>query len=158
MNTRLQVEHGVTELVYDVDLVAWMVRQACGDVESLRELDGLSASGHAVQARVYAEDPNHDFRPTPGKVTQAAFPSKRGVRVDRWIQAGARVPFQFDPMIAKLLAHGSDRVLALAELDEALSGTQFYGIETNSRYLRQALTLPAFVDARQPAAVGGGEY
>jgi len=155
VNTRLQVEHGVTELVYGLDLVAWMVRQASGDVESLQRLDALAASGHAVQARVYAEDPNHDFRPTPGRITQAVFPSKPGIRVDTWIQAGARVPFQFDPMIAKVLAHGSDRVQALAELDEALAVIQIYGIETNTRYLRQALKIPAFLDAHMTTATLG---
>lgn len=144
VNTRLQVEHGVTELVHGVDLVAWMVRQASGEVDSLQALDDLDAVGHAVQARVYAEDPNHDFRPTPGKITQATFPSMDGVRVDTWIQAGARVPFQFDPMIAKVLAHGADRDQALAQLDEALVATQVYGIETNTKYLRQALSLPSF--------------
>jgi urea carboxylase len=155
VNTRLQVEHGVTELVYGVDLVAWMVRQASGDVESLQELDNLIATGHAVQARVYAEDPNHDFRPTPGKITQVGFPSKPGIRVDTWIQAGAIVPFQFDPMIAKVLAQGVDRAQALTELDEALAGTQIYGIETNTRYLRQALKIPAFLEARMTTATLG---
>lgn len=155
VNTRLQVEHGVTELVYNVDLVAWMVRQASGDVESLQALEGLSASGHAVQARVYAEDPNHDFRPTPGKITEVEFPPDPSIRVDTWIQAGARVPFQFDPMIAKVIALGSDRVQALVALDEALAATRIYGIETNTRYLRQAIKMPAFVEARMTTATLG---
>ncbi|XOV85498.1 MAG: urea carboxylase [bacterium] len=155
VNTRLQVEHGVTELVYGVDLVAWMVRQASGDVASLHELDNLDATGHAVQARVYAEDPNHDFRPTPGRITQVAFPFRPGIRVDTWIQAGALVPFQFDPMIAKVLAHGSDRSHALTELDQALAATQIYGIETNTLYLRQALKLADFIEARMTTATLG---
>ena len=104
VNTRLQVEHGVTECVYGVDIVEWMLRLAAGSLPPLSRL-ASRPSGHAVEARVYAEDPNHAFRPTPGDVSHAAFPSREGLRVDTWLRSGASVSPYFDPMLAKVICH-----------------------------------------------------
>ena len=158
VNTRLQVEHGVTECVYGVDLVEWMMRLAA---ESLPPLSQLAPrpSGHAVQARVYAEDPNHAFRPTPGDVSRAVFPAREGLRVDTWLRSGASVSPYFDPMLAKLICHGQTREDALDALSAALRDSSVYGIETNLDYLAHALEIPAFRQARMTtASLDGLDY
>ena len=147
VNTRLQVEHGVTEQVWGVDLVAWMLRLAAGELPPLAELAaGLAPAGHAIQARVYAEDPARDFRPSPGLLTEVAFPPAdgRALRIDTWVEAGCEIPPSFDPMIAKLIAHAPDREAARAALDRALAATRLYGVETNRDYLRQVLADAPF--------------
>ena len=151
VNTRLQVEHGVTECVYGVDIVEWMLGLAAGSLPPLPEL-ASHPSGHAVQARVYAEDPNHAFRPTPGDVSHAVFPSREGLRVDTWLRSGASVSPYFDPMLAKVIGHGQTREHALDALSAALRDSSIYGIETNLDYLAHALALPAFRDARMTTA------
>ena len=152
VNTRLQVEHGVTECVYGVDLVEWMLRLAAEELPPLSDLIPAPPSGHAVQARVYAEDPNHGFRPTPGDVAHVAFPGRvpgrAGLRVDTWLRSGASVSPYFDPMLAKLICHARTREDALDALSAALRDSSVYGIETNLDYLVQALDLPAFREAR----------
>ncbi|MAM87340.1 MAG: urea carboxylase [unclassified Hahellaceae] len=138
VNTRLQVEHGVTEEVFGVDLVAWMVRQAAGDLPDLRELRGnLKAKGHAIQVRVYAEDPYRDFQPCAGLLSEVAFPQAKGLRIDTWVESGIEIPTYFDPMLAKIIVHADDRSAALTKLQTALEGTRLYGSETNLDYLRQ---------------------
>ncbi len=147
VNTRLQVEHGVTEQVWGVDLVRWMIELAAGDLPPLAELAStLAPQGHAIQARLYAEDPGRDFQPSPGLLTQVAFPPADGrrLRIDTWIEAGGEIPPYFDPMIAKLIAWGSDRDAARATLDDALERTQIYGVENNRGYLRQILADAPF--------------
>jgi len=147
VNTRLQVEHGVTEQVWGVDLVAWMLRLAAGELPPLAELGGaLAPDGHAIQARVYAEDPARDFQPCPGLLTEVAFPPADGarLRIDTWVEAGCEVPPSFDPMIAKLIAHGPDRAAALDALDTALAATRIQGVETNCGYLRQIVAYAPF--------------
>jgi urea carboxylase len=141
VNTRLQVEHGVTEEVYGVDLVEWMLRQAAdelGDLKTLRST--LHAQGHAIQVRVYAEDPARDFQPCAGLLSNVKFPAThKNLRVDSWIESGIDVPAYFDPMLAKIIIHGEDRQDALKKLSDALSATQIYGIETNLAYLSALL-------------------
>ncbi len=147
VNTRLQVEHGVTEQVWGVDLVRWMIELAAGDLPPLSELaKTLAPSGHAIQARVYAEDPGRDFQPSPGLLTAVAFPPADGhaLRIDTWVEAGSEIPPYFDPMIAKVIAWAPDRVAASATLDAALAATVLYGVETNRDYLRQILADAPF--------------
>jgi urea carboxylase len=142
VNTRLQVEHGVTEQVWGVDLVRWMIELAAGTLAPLDELfAALTPHGHAIQARLYAEDPGRDFKPSPGLLTDVAFPQADGeaLRIDTWIEAGCDVPPYFDPMLAKLIAWSSTRDEARHALNEALKDTRIYGVETNRCYLRQIL-------------------
>ncbi|MGW1212192.1 5-oxoprolinase/urea amidolyase family protein [Streptomyces sp. NPDC002499] len=135
VNTRLQVEHPVTEEIYGVDLVAWMLRLAGGDPDVVR--DPGPPRGHAVEARVYAEDPSREHRPSAGLLTRVEFPT--GVRVDGWVETGTEVTTSYDPMLAKVIAYGPDRPHALRRLDEALARTRVDGIETNLGLVRAAL-------------------
>ncbi|MEZ2353388.1 urea carboxylase [Caballeronia sp. RCC_10] len=142
VNTRLQVEHGVTEQVWGVDLVRWMIELAAGTLAPLSSLmAGLKPRGHAIQARLYAEDPGRDFKPSPGIVTDVAFPEAdgRALRIDTWIEAGCEVPPYFDPMLAKIIAWSPTRDEARHALDDALANTRLYGVETNRDYLRQII-------------------
>ena len=112
VNTRLQVEHGVTECVYGVDLVGWMLAQAAGEMRDLDQLrEKLSPQGHAIQARLYAEDPNKNFQPSAGLLSTVCFPAAegQGARIAHWLEAGLEVSPLFDPMLAKVIAHGNDR-------------------------------------------------
>jgi urea carboxylase len=137
VNTRLQVEHGVTEEVYGVDLVEWMVRLAASeDIDLDSKQVSLKPSGHAIQVRIYAEDPYRDFQPSPGLLTDVVFPQGEGVRVDSWVEAGIEVPPYFDPMIAKVIVHAQNREDALTKLQSTLDQTSLYGSETNLDYLR----------------------
>lgn len=137
VNTRLQVEHGVTEEVYGVDLVEWMVRLAASeDIDLGSKHISLKPSGHAIQVRIYAEDPYRDFQPSPGLLTDVVFPQGEGVRVDSWVEAGIEVPPYFDPMIAKVIVHAQNREGALTKLQSTLDQTSLYGSETNLDYLR----------------------
>lgn len=142
VNTRLQVEHGVTEQVWGVDLVRWMVELAAGDLPPLSELfESLKPQGHAIQARLYAEDPGRDFQPSPGLLTAVEFPAANGIqlRIDTWVEAGCEIPPYFDPMIAKVISWAPTREQARAELHQALGDSLLYGVETNRDYLRQIL-------------------
>jgi len=141
VNTRLQVEHGVTEEVYGVDLVEWMLRQAAGELGDLKSLHApLTAKGHAIQVRVYAEDPARDFQPCAGLLSKVEFPAaSEHLRIDSWIESGIEVPAYFDPMLAKIIVHGENRDDALQKLSNALAATELYGIETNLGYLRTLL-------------------
>lgn len=143
VNTRLQVEHGVTEEVYGVDLVAWMLELAANkegcDFSLLQKRAQLSASGHAIQVRVYAEDPYRDFQPCAGLLTEVVFPEADDLRIDHWLEPGIEVPPFFDPMLAKIIVHQSSRKEALTSLEKALTGVHLYGIETNVPYLQALL-------------------
>ena len=147
VNTRLQVEHGVTEQVWGVDLVRWMVEMAAGELPPLSELD-VKPGGHAIQARLYAEDPGRDFQPSPGLMTCVDFPAGDGLRIDTWVEAGCEIPPYFDPMIAKLIAWAPTREQARLDLHQALSDSQLYGVETNRDYLRQILLAAPFASGR----------
>ncbi|MGD6747504.1 urea carboxylase [Streptomyces sp. BH106] len=135
VNTRLQVEHPVTEEIYGVDLVEWMLRLAQGETSVVRE--PTAPEGHAVEARLYAEDPSREHRPSAGLLTRVAFPE--GVRVDTWVETGTEVTTSYDPMLAKVVAYGADRAEALDRLDAALCATRIDGIETNLGLVRAAL-------------------
>jgi len=141
VNTRLQVEHGVTEEVTGVDLVEWMVRQAAGDMPALDSLN-VRASGCSLQARIYAEDPARNFQPSSGKLSHVAWPAD--ARVETWVESGTEVTPYYDPMLAKIIVHGADRPAALAELRTALGECRLAGIETNLEYLRQVCDEPVF--------------
>jgi urea carboxylase len=136
VNTRLQVEHGVTEEVYGVDLVEWMVKLAAGEDVNLEEKRSqLHPQGHAVQVRIYAEDPYRDFQPCADLLTDVAFPEGEGIRIDHWIESGIEVPPFFDPMLAKVIVHAEDRLSAFNKLHSVLLQTRLYGSETNLDYL-----------------------
>lgn len=151
VNTRLQVEHGVTEQVWGVDLVRWMVQLAAGDLPPLSLLSQtLQASGHAIQARLYAEDPGRDFQPSPGLLTAVSFPEADGkqLRIDTWVEAGCEIPPYFDPMIAKVISWAPDREQARQALHQVLGDSVLYGVETNRDYLRQILLAAPFASGR----------
>lgn len=135
MNTRLQVEHPVTEMVTGWDLVEWQVRIAAGEKLTAAQ-DDIEMRGHAVEARVYAEDAGRGFLPTGGDVLQVVEPNGPGVRVDSGLRAGTTVGSDYDPMLAKVIAHGADRSAALRGLDRALTGTAVLGVVTNIDFLR----------------------
>ncbi len=135
MNTRLQVEHPVTEAVTGLDLVEWQLRVAAREKLAFAQGD-IELSGHAIEARVYAEDPARGFLPTGGRVLQVIEPSGPGVRVDSSLQSGTVVGSDYDPMLSKVIAHGADRAQALARLDQALSHTAVLGVQTNVEFLR----------------------
>lgn len=133
VNTRLQVEHPVTEAVFGVDLVEWMIRQAAGE-DVLTGKENLVPRGAAIEARVYAEMPHAGFRPSAGLLTEVVFPE--GVRVDGWVETGTEVTPFYDPMLAKVIVSGADRDTAIAALSSALEKTSLAGIETNLEYLK----------------------
>ncbi|MDQ0420804.1 urea carboxylase [Peteryoungia aggregata LMG 23059] len=133
VNTRLQVEHPVTEAVFGVDLVEWMIRQAAGE-DVLTGRQNLVPKGAAIEARVYAEMPHAGFRPSAGLLTEVVFPE--GVRVDGWVETGTEVTPYYDPMLAKVIVSGTDRDTAIAALSSALEKTSLAGIETNLEYLK----------------------
>lgn len=145
VNTRLQVEHGVSEEVSGVDLVEWMVRLAAGEAPSAGYVH--QPHGHSMQVRVYAEDPAKNFQPATGLLTEVRFPAD--MRVETWVETGAEVSAFYDPMLAKLIVHGSDRADALKRLQTALADTRLYGFETNLGYLRQIVADPTFAQGRQ---------
>jgi acetyl-CoA/propionyl-CoA carboxylase biotin carboxyl carrier protein len=138
MNTRLQVEHPVTELVYGVDIVEQQLRVAAGAPLALRQ-EELIPHGHAVETRLYAEDPSHGFLPSTGTVHVYREPSGPGVRVDSGVRAGSVVGTSYDPMLAKVIAHGPDRDTALRRLDRALAGFGLAGVTTNAAFTRALL-------------------
>ncbi|HEY0127158.1 MAG TPA: urea carboxylase, partial [Blastococcus sp.] len=151
VNARLQVEHPVTEAVTGVDLVAWMLRLAQGETAILDEhLDGRATGavpvhGHAVEARVYAEDPARNFQPSAGVLTSVELPEGEGVRIDGWVESGTEVSTSYDPLLAKVITSGADRDEALDRLAAALERTTMYGIEVN---LGMLAAVPALAEVR----------
>jgi urea carboxylase len=141
VNTRLQVEHCVTEEVSGLDLVEWMIRLAAGEDLSLAEYQHRP-NGHAIEARLYAEDPNNNFQPSCGLLTEVRFPAD--VRVDGWVERGSEVTPYYDPMIAKVIAHAPSRDSAIAKLHSALLATRLDGIETNLDYVTAILAGEGF--------------
>jgi urea carboxylase len=140
VNTRLQVEHGVTEELYAIDLVRWMIEQADGCFTFPAK---LQPKGAAVEVRLYAENPAENFAPCAGTLT--AFTPGPGLRVDTWVEAGTAVTPYYDPMLAKFIATGDTREAAIAKLQAGLAQTSVFGIETNLDYLRAVLASPAFL-------------
>jgi acetyl/propionyl-CoA carboxylase alpha subunit len=144
MNTRLQVEHGVTELVTGLDLVAWQIRVAAGEALPAAALEA-PRRGHAIEVRLYAEDPYHDFGPTAGKVTTWRMPAGPGVRVDAGIEGDTDLRPEYDPLLVKLMVHAHDRAAAVARLRRALDETQIGGLQTDAGFLRWLVDDDAFV-------------
>ncbi len=148
MNTRLQVEHPVTEAITGLDLVEWQLRIASGERLPMVQ-EAIACRGHAVEARIYAENPRRRFLPSTGRLVRLRFPLAQhavpaDVRVDSGVSAGDVVGVHYDPMLAKVIAHGPDRQTALARLDRALSATQIAGVEHNVAFLRAVLAQDAF--------------
>ena len=141
VNTRLQVEHGITEAVTGIDLVAWMIQLAANEPPDLASYRH-APDGVAIQARLYAEDPARGFRPSSGLLTEVRLPDS--LRVDAWIDSGSEVPAFYDPMLAKLIAQAPTRDAAIDQLDSALGQTAIYGVETNRQYLRMIVRQPGF--------------
>jgi acetyl/propionyl-CoA carboxylase alpha subunit len=149
MNARLQVEHPVTELVTGRDLVADQIRIAAGETLGLRQTD-VVLSGHAIEARLYAEDPWNGFLPATGTVRRLEWPAGPGIRVDAGVGAGDEIGTRYDPLLAKVIASGATHAAALERLRAALDGTAVLGVTTNRVFLRSLLELPEVVrgDAR----------
>jgi acetyl-CoA carboxylase biotin carboxylase subunit len=141
MNTRLQVEHPVTEAITGLDLVEWQLRVAAGE-KLPRTQDELKINGHALEARLYAEDPNNNFLPSVGTLERLRFPE--GMRVDSGVREGDAVTMYYDPMIAKIIAHGATREQAIGKLAEGLSEIEVAGVWTNNAFLIRALHEPDF--------------
>jgi acetyl-CoA/propionyl-CoA carboxylase biotin carboxyl carrier protein len=144
MNTRLQVEHPVTEEVTGVDLVELQLRVGAGEELPLTQ-DDITLTGHSIEARIYAEDPSRGFLPTGGRALDVVFPEGEGIRVDAGLDAGQRIVSDYDPMIAKLIVRADDRSAAIARLDAALAASAVPGIVTNIDFLRTLLGLPEVV-------------
>lgn len=156
VNTRLQVEHGVTELVTGLDLVEWMVRLAAGDKSMLAGYRH-EPRGHSIQVRLYAENPAKDFQPSSGLLTHVAH--DHDSRVDGWVTSGTSVSPFYDPLLAKTIVHGATRDEAIAKLRNALNRTTLAGIETNLDYLRQVLASPLFSSGKMTTrALGEFNY
>ncbi|MFF0299597.1 biotin carboxylase N-terminal domain-containing protein [Streptomyces sp. NPDC004562] len=144
MNTRLQVEHPVTELITGIDLVEWQLRVAAGERLAFGQ-DDIRLTGHAVEARVCAEDPARGFLPSGGTVLRLREPQGDGVRTDSGLSEGTEVGSLYDPMLSKVIAYGPDRATALRKLRAALAGTVTLGVPTNAGFLRRLLAHPAVV-------------
>ncbi len=144
MNTRLQVEHPVTEMVTGIDLVEWQLRVAAGEHLPYAQED-ITLTGHAIEARICAEDPARDFLPTGGTVLALHEPQGGGVRTDSGLSEGGEVGSRYDPMLSKVIAHGPDRASALRRLRAALAGTVTLGVTTNAGFLRRLLAHPDVV-------------
>ena len=141
VNTRLQVEHGITEEVLGIDLVEWMVKEAAGELKSIKSLVH-KPQGHAIEVRVYAEDCINGFRPGTGKIDAVTFSPE--ARVETWIQKGVEVTSLYDPMLAKLIVHGSDRADAIAKMERVLKDSRVYGITSNMQYLAALLKTETY--------------
>jgi propionyl-CoA carboxylase alpha chain/3-methylcrotonyl-CoA carboxylase alpha subunit/acetyl-CoA/propionyl-CoA carboxylase biotin carboxyl carrier protein len=147
MNTRIQVEHPVTEMVTGLDLVEWQVRIARGEALPWVQQQ-IESRGHAIEMRLYAEDPENDFMPATGDLLVYDLPQGEGIRVDDGFSEGMAVSSAFDPMLAKLIVHGRDRDQALERAGKALEGTTVLGVTTNVDYLRRILSHPDFVSGQ----------
>ncbi len=148
MNTRLQVEHPITEMVTGIDLVRWQLRIARGERLTLDPERLLSPSGHAIECRIYAEDPDNNFLPSPGRIVQLRAPSGPGIRDDSGATAGLDVPIYYDPMISKLVAWAEDRPSAIARMRRALAEYLVTGIKTTVPFFTWLLAQPEFLSSR----------
>jgi acetyl/propionyl-CoA carboxylase alpha subunit len=144
MNTRLQVEHPVTEAVVGLDIVAWQLRIAAGEPLSF-EQDDVDSRGHAIEARVYAEDPARDFMPSVGRLAHYVAPQGPGIRCDDGVRVGDTIGGHYDAMVAKVIAYGSDRTSAVARLGGALREMVVLGVVTNLPLLQSILEDPQFL-------------
>lgn len=146
MNTRLQVEHPVTEMITGLDLVEWQIRIAAGQPLPLSQQQ-IGCQGHAMEARIYAEDPERGFVPSSGPIQQLVFPNDAHVRVDTGVEANDAVSMHYDPMIAKLIVHDHDRATCLARLEQALAATHVAGPTTNLGFLQRLAGSEVFASA-----------
>ena len=142
VNTRLQVEHPVTEMVTGLDLIECMLKVAAGDALDWAQLRNIQPNGVAMEVRIYAEDPVKNFQPSPGVLTEVFFPED--VRVDTWVSTGTEVSAYFDPMLAKIIVHGKDRGAAIEKLQQTLRATRLAGISTNLDYVQHVIADPRF--------------
>jgi acetyl-CoA carboxylase biotin carboxylase subunit len=143
MNTRLQVEHPVTEMVTSLDLVKLQIRIAAGEPLPMKQ-ENIELRGHAMECRIYAEDPDNSFFPSPGKILERRVPTGPGIRLDDGIYGGWTVPNEYDPMLGKLIAWGSDRAEAMARMERALGEYYASGIKTNVSLFRRILASKDF--------------
>ncbi|HVO97228.1 MAG TPA: acetyl-CoA carboxylase biotin carboxylase subunit [Bryobacteraceae bacterium] len=157
MNTRLQVEHPVTEFVTGLDLVDWQLRIAAGERLTIRQED-VRWTGHAIECRIYAEDPENNFLPYPGKITRLVEPSGPGIRLDSGVYEGWDVPFEYDPLLAKLVAWGQDRKVAIGRLKRALAEYKIGGIRCNVSFFVDILNDPHFLSGDFSTAYLDGFY
>jgi acetyl-CoA carboxylase biotin carboxylase subunit len=144
MNTRLQVEHPITEAVTGLDLVRWQLRIASGDPLTLDPTRLLTPDGHAIECRIYAEDPDNNFLPSPGRILELRAPAGPGIRDDSGTQAGLDVPIYYDAMISKLIAWAEDRPAAIARMSRALDEYVISGIKTTLPFFVWLLAKPEF--------------
>jgi acetyl-CoA carboxylase biotin carboxylase subunit len=147
MNTRIQVEHGVTEMVTGTDLIVEQIRVAMGEPLSFRQED-IQLRGHAIECRINAEIPEKHFMPSPGLVEHIHLPAGNGVRVDTALYAGYRIPSEYDSMIAKVIVHAADRPAALQKMRSALDEMVILGVETNLDFQYQIMRNPVFCDGK----------
>jgi acetyl-CoA carboxylase biotin carboxylase subunit len=148
MNTRIQVEHPVTEFIFGVDIVEWQVRIACGEMLTLRQGD-LCIDGHAIECRINAENPGDNFLPSPGVITKLRLPREsKALRIDTHVEEGFRVTPFYDSMLAKVIAHGKTRSDAIATMKQALTDLQILGVHTTADFHRAILSTAAFGKGR----------
>jgi acetyl-CoA carboxylase biotin carboxylase subunit len=147
MNTRRQVEHPVTELVTGIDLVREQINVAFGEPLSFTQAD-VELRGHAIECRIYAEDPDNNFLPSPGRITQLRVPQGPGVRDDGGVYEGAEVSIHYDPMISKFAVWGKDRSQAIDRMRRALAEYQIGGIRTTLPFFREVMEDPEFLEGR----------
>jgi acetyl-CoA carboxylase, biotin carboxylase subunit len=148
MNTRIQVEHPITEMVTGVDLVQWQIRIAGGAPLTVDPQAVLTPLGHAIECRIYAEDPDAGFLPSPGRITSLRVPSGPGIRDDGWVEEGTEVPTFYDSLLSKLIAWGVDRNDAIVRMRRALAEYEVGGIETTVPFFHWMLAEPAFLEGR----------
>lgn len=145
MNTRIQVEHPVTELITGMDLIKWQIRIACGERLGINQGD-ININGHAIECRINAEDINNNFAPSPGTIEDYLVPGGNGIRIDTHIYSGYKIPSTYDSMIGKLIAWGKDREEAIARLKRALDELIITGINTNINFHSQILCHDKFIE------------
>jgi acetyl/propionyl-CoA carboxylase alpha subunit len=147
MNTRLQVEHPITELVTGLDLVQWQIRVAAGERFPYRQ-EQLNQHGHAIECRIYAEDPANHFLPSTGRLLTVIHPEGPGIRIDSGMAAGLEITHHYDPLLAKLIVHAEDRPAAIRRMLSALRQMVVHGVVTNIDFLQDVLTHTDFGDGK----------
>jgi acetyl-CoA carboxylase, biotin carboxylase subunit len=148
VNARLQVEHPVTEMVSGIDLVQWQIRVADGERLTLSSQDTLTPSGHAIECRVYAEDPDLGFLPSPGRIVSLRAPDGPGVRDDSWVESGTEIPIYYDSLLSKVIVWGNDRSQAIARMRRALAEYEIRGVRSTVPFSRWLFTDPDFIEGR----------
>ena len=144
MNTRIQVEHGITEERTGIDIVKEQIRIAAGEKLKIKQTD-VVFNGHVIECRINAENPDKNFRPCPGKITGLILPGGNGIRVDTFVYDGYTIPPNYDSMIAKIIAHGKTRNEAISKMKRALEETVIDGIDTNIDFLYKIIRNSNFI-------------